>query len=50
MEHTNEHLYFLNSLYRDFILPTILGSEDKEILYWPENMLVVNMIYQISMI
>ena len=34
MEHTNEHLYFLNSLYRDFILPTILGSEDKEILYW----------------
>ena len=34
MEHTNEHLYFSNSLYRDFILPTILGSEDKEILYW----------------
>lgn len=33
MEHKRTSL-FLNSLYRDFILPTILGSEDKEILYW----------------
>ncbi|RHW49287.1 YslB family protein [Lactobacillus bombicola] len=30
----NEHIYFVNQLYRDFLLPTILGSDNNEILYW----------------
>ncbi|MBA1392384.1 DUF2507 domain-containing protein [Lactobacillus sp. XV13L] len=30
----NEHVYFINQLYRDFILPTILGNDTGEILYW----------------
>ncbi|TSO25942.1 YslB family protein [Lactobacillus sp. LL6] len=30
----NEHVYFVNQLYRDFILPTILGDDDATILYW----------------
>ena len=29
-----EHLYFLNSLYRDTILPQILGADNDAILYW----------------
>ncbi|WP_297952091.1 YslB family protein [uncultured Lactobacillus sp.] len=33
-EHTNEHVYFINQLYRDFLLPTILGDDDAAILYW----------------
>lgn len=34
MKDTQEHLYFLNSLYRDCILPQILGNDDQDILYW----------------
>lgn len=34
MKDNQEHLYFLNSLYRDCILPQILGSDDQDILYW----------------
>ncbi|BDR60089.1 YslB family protein [Lactobacillus xylocopicola] len=30
----NEHVYFVNQLYRDFLLPTILGQDNDEILYW----------------
>lgn len=30
----NEHVYFVNQLYRDFLLPTILGKDDADILYW----------------
>lgn len=30
----NEHVYFVNQLYRDFLLPTILGDDDATILYW----------------
>ena len=33
-ENTNEHVYFINQLYRDFLLPTILGDDDASILYW----------------
>lgn len=34
MTESSEKLYFLNQLYRDFILPDILGSDTAEILYW----------------
>ena len=34
MTESSEKLYFLNQLYRDFILPDILGSDTSEILYW----------------
>lgn len=34
MQDNQEHLYFLNSLYRDSILPQILGRDDQDILYW----------------
>ncbi|MBD5429965.1 YslB family protein [Lactobacillus sp.] len=34
MTESTEHIYFINSLYRDFLLPTILGKDDSEILYW----------------
>lgn len=30
----NEHVYFVNQLYRDFLLPTILGDDNEAILYW----------------
>ncbi|MDF7683619.1 YslB family protein [Lactobacillus sp. ESL0679] len=30
----SEHVYFINQLYRDFILPQILGDDDDAILYW----------------
>lgn len=30
----NEHVYFVNQLYRDFLLPAILGEDDEAILYW----------------
>ena len=33
-ENANEHVYFINQLYRDFLLPTILGDDDAPILYW----------------
>ncbi|WP_156171232.1 YslB family protein [Lactobacillus acetotolerans] len=33
-KHINEHVYFINQLYRDFLLPTILGDDDATILYW----------------
>ena len=33
-EHSNEHVYFINQLYRDFLLPTILGNDNASILYW----------------
>ena len=33
-EHANEHVYFINQLYRDFLLPTILGDDNAPILYW----------------
>lgn len=33
-EHSNEHVYFINQLYRDFLLPTILGDDNATILYW----------------
>ena len=31
---TNEHVYFINKLYRDFLLPEILGKDTTTILYW----------------
>ncbi|MBU3827869.1 MAG: YslB family protein [Candidatus Lactobacillus pullistercoris] len=31
---TNEHVYFINQLYRDFLLPEILGKDTTTILYW----------------
>lgn len=31
-EHANEHVYFINQLYRDFLLPTILGDDNAPIL------------------
>lgn len=34
MADNQEHLYFLNSLYRDTILPQILGPDNDAILYW----------------
>lgn len=34
MSAENEHIYFINQLYRDFLLPTILGADTSEILYW----------------
>lgn len=34
MAATEEQTYFLNQLYRDFLLPTILGSDTRDILYW----------------
>lgn len=34
MSEHNEHVYFVNQLYRDFLLPTILGSDAPAILYW----------------
>ncbi|KRL63051.1 YslB family protein [Lactobacillus psittaci] len=34
MQANNEHSYFINQLYRDFLLPKILGEDTKEILYW----------------
>ena len=30
----HEHVYFVNQLYRDFLLPTILGTDNDAILYW----------------
>ncbi len=30
----NEHVYFVNQLYRDFLLPEILGDDTAAILYW----------------
>lgn len=30
----SEHVYFVNQLYRDFLLPEILGKDNDEILYW----------------
>ncbi len=33
-EHLNENVYFVNQLYRDFLLPTILGEDDTSVLYW----------------
>ena len=30
----HEHVYFVNQLYRDFLLPTILGKDNEAILYW----------------
>lgn len=30
----NEHVYFVNQLYRDFLLPEILGDDTATILYW----------------
>lgn len=34
MQDNTEQLYFLTQLYRDFLLPTILGNDNSEILYW----------------
>lgn len=34
MTESTEHIYFINSLYRDFLFPTILGKDNSEILYW----------------
>lgn len=34
MTEEKEHLYFINELYRDFLFPTILGEDNREILYW----------------
>lgn len=31
---TNEHVYFINQLYRDFLFPEILGDDNATILYW----------------
>ncbi len=31
---SNEHVYFINQLYRDFLLPEILGKDTTTILYW----------------
>ncbi|KRL91263.1 YslB family protein [Lactobacillus kalixensis] len=33
-EQPNEHVYFINQLYRDFLLPEILGDDNAAILYW----------------
>lgn len=33
-EQPNEHVYFINQLYRDFLLPEILGDDNATILYW----------------
>ena len=33
MSEHNEHVYFVNQLYRDFLLPTILGGDTPAILY-----------------
>lgn len=33
-EKPNEHVYFINELYRDFLLPEILGDDNATILYW----------------
>lgn len=33
-EQTNEHVYFINQLYRDFLLPEILDEDNATILYW----------------
>ncbi len=33
-QQTNEHVYFINQLYRDFLLPEILGDDNATILYW----------------
>lgn len=30
----SENVYFVNQLYRDFLLPTILGEDNASILYW----------------
>lgn len=30
----SEHVYFINQLYRDFLLPEILGKDTANILYW----------------
>lgn len=30
----NEHVYFINQLYRDFLFPEILDKENTTILYW----------------
>lgn len=30
----NEHVYFINQLYRDFLLPEIMGKDTAAILYW----------------
>lgn len=34
MTENTEHVYFINQLYRDFLLPTILGDDNATILYW----------------
>lgn len=34
MNEKQEHLYFLNSIYRDCVLPKILGTDTSDILYW----------------
>lgn len=34
LEQVDEHVYFLNQLYRDFLLPEILGEDNATILYW----------------
>lgn len=34
IEQPNEHVYFINQLYRDFLLPEILGDDNAAILYW----------------
>lgn len=34
LNQSNEHVYFVNQLYRDFLLPEILGKDDATILYW----------------
>lgn len=33
-EQPSEHVYFINQLYRDFLLPEILGEDNATILYW----------------
>ena len=43
-EHSNEHVYFINQLYRDFLLPTILGNDNASIFTGPANELLANMI------
>lgn len=49
-EHSNEHVYFINQLYRDFLLPTILGDDNATILYWQVSGLHVTTIWLIWMI
>lgn len=34
MSEHNDHVYFVSQLYRDFLLPTILGGDTPAILYW----------------